>query len=104
MRTLWWFDFARPTSTPYYAGQVVTLRRPVLPAVSIGRSIGDRPSRETWGDWKGLYDVSTRKNLGESDPPSKKWIDPSLVRVILSRLISGATAIVVEWISKGGRL
>lgn len=47
--------------------------------------------------------MSTR-NKGESDPLKKTGSDPRLIRDVVSWLIRGATAIIVEWISKGGRL
>ena len=83
-------------------GQVVALRRLVFPTLLW--TVGKRSSPEgNLGDRKGCRIMATRTK-GGADPPSKKWIDPKLVREISSRLISGATAIVVEWISKGGRL
>ena len=95
-------DYPGVAGTPYYSGQVVTLRRPVLPTVSIGRSAGERLSRETWGDRKGLYDVTARKK-GKADS-RKTGIDPRLVCDIVSRLIYAATPIIVDLISKGGRI
>jgi hypothetical protein len=46
--------------------------------------------------------VSTRKK-GKADPPPRTGIDPRLVCDIALRLISTATPIIVELISKGGR-